>query len=67
MIKVHHKYRLSVTVQLFVHFFIFFLAICGFSVPQPGTEPMLPVVEAQSHNHRTTREVSLWLFLISQP
>lgn len=50
MIKVYHKYHLSVTVQLFDHFFLsfflIFLAICGFWVPPPGTEPMLPVVEA---------------------
>ena len=34
-------------------------AACGILVPQPGTKPTLPVLEAQSLNHWTTREVML--------
>ena len=30
---------------------------CGILVPQAGIEPVTPVVEAQSLNHWTTREV----------
>ena len=30
---------------------------CGILVPQPGTKPAPPAVEAQSLNHWTTREV----------
>ena len=30
---------------------------CGILVPQPGIEPMLPPLRAQSLNHWTTREV----------
>ena len=30
---------------------------CGILVPQPGTEPKSPAVEAQSLNHWTSREV----------
>ena len=29
---------------------------CGILVPQPGIEPTLPVVEAQSANHWTFRK-----------
>ena len=29
---------------------------CGILVPQSGTEPVIPEVEAQSPNHGTTRE-----------
>ena len=32
---------------------------CRILVPQPGTKPTLPAVEAQSLNHWTSREVSL--------
>ena len=39
-----------------------FLAICGFWVPHPGTEPMLPVVEAQSLNHWTPEKSVFGLF-----
>ena len=42
-------------------FFFFTFSVhhvaCGILVPQPGAEPMSPTVEAQSHNHWTTREV----------
>ena len=31
-------------------------------VPQPGTEPMFPTLEAQSLNHWTTREVPTKVF-----
>ena len=42
------------------HKFLFFwpyCTACGILVPQPGTEPVPPAVEAQSLNHWTTREV----------
>ena len=29
---------------------------CRILVQQPGIEPVLPAVEARSHNHQTTRE-----------
>ena len=32
-------------------------AACGILVPQPGTEPITPAVEAKSPNYWTTREV----------
>ena len=32
-------------------------AACGILVPYPGIEPSAPSLEAQSPNHRTTREV----------
>ena len=42
-------------------FFLFFFghlsAACGILVPQGGMEAVSPVVEAQSLNHWTTREV----------
>ena len=31
--------------------------VFGILVPQPGTKPLRPAVEAQSLNHWTTREV----------
>ena len=34
-------------------------APCGILVPQPGIEPLLPAVEAQSFNHWTAREVPI--------
>ena len=37
--------------------------VCGILVPQPGTEPAPPAVEARSLNHWAAREVSLCLFL----
>ena len=43
--------------------FIFFNVLftghtaCGLLVPQPGIEPMLPPLGAQSLNHWTTRKV----------
>ena len=30
---------------------------CGILTPQPGIEPVLPVLEVQNLNHWTTREV----------
>ena len=33
--------------------------VCGIFVPQPGIEPAAPVLEAQSLNHWTTREVPI--------
>ena len=42
----------------FCLFLIFGLSIaCSILVPQPGIEPMPPVQEGQSLDHRTTREV----------
>ena len=31
--------------------------VCEILIPQPRVEPMLPAMEAQTLNHRTTREV----------
>ena len=60
--------------SLFGHVcFIFFLKIylfrpcCaarGISVPQPGTEPVPPAVEALSPNHRTARGVPVMCIVI---
>ena len=43
----------------FLSFFFFFIALHAMRllVPQPGTEPKLPAVEAWNFNHWTTREV----------
>ena len=35
---------------------------CGILVPRPGNKPKLPLVEAQSPNHRATREVPKSIF-----
>ena len=49
---------------LFIYFFLdilFYLAaLHGMQdlVPQPGIKPMPPAVEAQSHNHWNSREVT---------
>ena len=55
----------SVTIQRPAFFFFFF---CGQDlrtlVPQPGIEPLPPVLEASSLNHWTTREVSPPLFFL---
>ena len=42
----------------FFNCFILFIGhtVCGILVPQPGIEPMLPPLGAQSLNHWTTRE-----------
>ena len=42
----------------YVIFFFLWLCceVCGILVPQPGIEPMLPAVEAQSPKHWTARE-----------
>ena len=32
---------------------------CWFLIPQPGTEPVLPAVEARSLDHWTAREVHI--------
>ena len=42
-----------------INFFFFwpYCTACGILVPQAGTEPVPPAVEAQSLNHWTTREV----------
>ena len=37
---------------------------CGIVVPQPGTEPMPPVVEVRSLNHWIAREVPKLRFII---
>ena len=34
----------------------------GILVPQPGIEPTLPALEAQSFNHGTAREVPALIF-----
>ena len=58
-----------------IYFFIFYFCWsrctvgrgarhAGILVPHPGIEPMPPVLEAQSPNHWTTREVPLAVFLI---
>ena len=46
-------------------FFIFWLchAACGILVTWPGIEPAPPALEAQSLNHRTTREIAPDQFL----
>ena len=54
---------------IFIYFFIlsffFFFwpcrTACGILFPQPGIEPMCPVVEARSLNHWATREVLYFL------
>ena len=40
-----------------LYFFRLCSVACGILVLQPGTEPMLPVLGAQSLNHWTTKEV----------
>ena len=37
---------------------------CGILLPQPGTEPTTPVLEAQSFNHWTAREVPTTKYLM---
>ena len=52
------KFKMGVFHRLI--FSIFFLAAlcgCGILVPQPGIEPSPPLLEGQSTNHWTTREV----------
>ena len=49
--------------QVFLFFlFLATLQACGILVPRPGTEPVIPAVEARSLNHWTAREVRV-LFL----
>ena len=45
------------TLQCLCFFFWPCQMACRILIPQPGIEPMLPAVEAQSPNHWTTREV----------
>ena len=37
---------------------------CGISIPQPKIELMCPTLEAQSPNHWTVREVSIFMFIL---
>ena len=48
----------------FPYFFFFWLhhTACGILVPHLGIKPTTPVVEAQSFNHWTTKEVSTAVF-----
>ena len=43
---------------------MFWLWACGILVPQPGMEPALPTLEAQSLNQWTTRAVPFYLLLL---
>ena len=43
--------------NIYTYFFWLRPVACGILVPQPGTEPMPPAVEAWSLNHWTAREV----------
>ena len=56
-----------ITVSDYFYLFNFFLPLYGayrILVPWPGIEYMTPVVEVQSLNHWTTKEVpNQWLFL----
>ena len=45
-------------------FFFFFCVACGILVPQPGTKPAPPALEAQSFKHWTTREVPRYCYFI---
>ena len=55
-----------VKVFFFKFFFLFIRhTACGILVPQPGIEPMLPPLGAQSLNHWTTRESLVKLFMCS--
>ena len=56
---------LSETAQIVGFFFFFWshCAACGILVPQPGTEPAPPALEAQILNHWTAREVPRLFFL----
>ena len=48
---------------VFILFFWLLSAACGISVPQPGIELKLPVVEAQSPNHWTARELPVLIYV----
>ena len=55
-----HFIWLNFLIFFIFYFFFYFTeqyAGSSFLVPQPGMKPMTPVVEVQSLNHRTTREV----------
>ena len=51
--------------QFFLIYFWPHLVACGILDPQPGIEPVSPVVELQSLNPRTTREVPKPIFKLS--
>ena len=46
-----------------IFFFFFGYEACGILVPEPGIEPVSP---AQSLNHWTTREVSMFLSFLTE-
>ena len=50
-------------VIILLSFFWPHLAACGILVPRTGIKPVPPVLEAQSLNHWTAREVPVILFL----
>ena len=53
-------YFIILSVIFFFHF-LAMLRACEILVPYPGIEPMLPALEAQSPNHWTIREDSIFL------
>ena len=57
-------FKLDANILLFVFFGVFWLhhTACGILVPQLGIEPTPPVLEVQSLNHWTAREVPMPTF-----
>ena len=54
----------SVIISIYLIFFLPLHGACRILVPWPGIEYLTPIVEVQSLNHWTTKEVpSQWLFL----
>ena len=56
--------RKDICIHVCVYTFFWLLsAACGISVPQPGIELKLAVVEAQSPNHWTARELPALIYV----
>ena len=58
------KYFIFLMLLVFLFFWLLCKA-CGILIPDQGSNPCPPTVEAQSPNHWTAREVPVFLYLIS--
>ena len=61
----HSMKKYWVFLLLLLLFFGLCCAACRILVPWPGIEPSAPAMEAQSPNHRTTREFPIKKYLLS--